>query len=376
MLDTARVLATQPVPAGPRVAVLTNSRSPRSSAEAALAPSASRSSERPPPRLGAPTPDDFAVALRGALADDDVDAVIVIHAPPLAEDVAAPVDEIDEAAGGATKPVARRAAGRRRRPAAAGVAGAGVRVPRARRRRARRALACTASGWRREAAAESGSIADIDRPLVAGVIAAASTDGGEELGVVEAARRARARTGSRRRRPTRRGGGRWRRRGAAEIGYPVAVKALHRHLGRSVEAGVGLDLVDAEDVAATVASMRRSIGDDAAAVIVQRMATPGLDLRITQHRRRTAGRDDRRRARRVERRPHERRAVPAHALVGSPEPGRAARGIASRTGDRRPTSKPRPSSTRSSGSPSSSPTTPRSSRSTSTRSSPPPAGWR
>ena len=67
---------------------------------------------------------------------------------------------------------------------------------------------------------------------------------------------------------------------ARSIGYPVAVKALGRRIGRSVEAGIALDLSDDGDVETSVAAMRQSLGDDAARVYVQRMVPPGVDLRI------------------------------------------------------------------------------------------------
>ncbi|MFP5489028.1 MAG: acetate--CoA ligase family protein, partial [Acidimicrobiia bacterium] len=64
------------------------------------------------------------------------------------------------------------------------------------------------------------------------------------------------------------------------MGYPVAVKAEHRRRGRTLDAGIALDVADAEDVADAVATMREHLGDDAARVIVQRMTPGGLDLRI------------------------------------------------------------------------------------------------
>jgi acyl-CoA synthetase (NDP forming) len=67
---------------------------------------------------------------------------------------------------------------------------------------------------------------------------------------------------------------------ARSIGYPVAVKALGRRIGRSVEAGIALDLSDDGDVETSVAAMQQSLGDDAARVYVQRMVPPGVDLRI------------------------------------------------------------------------------------------------
>ena len=67
---------------------------------------------------------------------------------------------------------------------------------------------------------------------------------------------------------------------ADAIGYPIAVKARHRHVGRSLHAGVALDLDDGHAVANAVTSMQASLGDHADAVVVQAMATPGLDLRV------------------------------------------------------------------------------------------------
>jgi len=67
---------------------------------------------------------------------------------------------------------------------------------------------------------------------------------------------------------------------AHEIGYPVAVKAIGRRVGRSVEAGIALDLSDDGDVEEAVELMAEHLGDDAAQVHVQRMVPPGADLRI------------------------------------------------------------------------------------------------
>ena len=68
---------------------------------------------------------------------------------------------------------------------------------------------------------------------------------------------------------------------ADAVGYPVAVKALHRHVGRSLHAGVALDLADAGvgrgsgrgDARGCSATMPTR-------VVVQAMTAPGLDLRV------------------------------------------------------------------------------------------------
>ena len=67
---------------------------------------------------------------------------------------------------------------------------------------------------------------------------------------------------------------------AAEVGFPVAVKARQRHVGRSLRAGVALDLSDRASVQAAIDVMGAELGDDADLVVVQAMAPPGLDLRI------------------------------------------------------------------------------------------------
>lgn len=67
---------------------------------------------------------------------------------------------------------------------------------------------------------------------------------------------------------------------AAEIGFPVAVKATRRLTGRSARAGVGLDLGSADDVQRAIETMRDSLGDGADELTVQAMATPGVDVRV------------------------------------------------------------------------------------------------
>jgi hypothetical protein len=67
---------------------------------------------------------------------------------------------------------------------------------------------------------------------------------------------------------------------ARSVGYPVTVKARHRRVGRSAEAGIGLDLSDDGDVASAVEVMQSALGADADEVVVQAMVPPGLDLRI------------------------------------------------------------------------------------------------
>ena len=137
LLDTARVLATQPVLAGPNVAVLANSRSPATLARAALTTAGLVPVDGPRSLDWRATPADYGDAVRAALASPDVDGILVLHAPPLA------------AGGGRTRRRDRRRrrggdqagrgrdARRRRRSAATGLTRAELLVPRAGGGRAR-----------------------------------------------------------------------------------------------------------------------------------------------------------------------------------------------------------------------------------------------
>jgi acyl-CoA synthetase (NDP forming) len=73
---------------------------------------------------------------------------------------------------------------------------------------------------------------------------------------------------------------------ANELGYPVAVKALARSpLAKSEAAGLALDVYGDEHLRATCARMADARGADAFPLMVQRMASPGVDiaLGLTDH---------------------------------------------------------------------------------------------
>ena len=277
MLDTARVLATQPRMHGPRVAVLANSRSPQTLTEAALDTAGLEVAPSPRRLDWRSTPDDYGGALRAALDDDEIDAVMIVHAPPMADQVDAPVDAIEAAAKGATKPIVTVLMGGRDGPLRPGSALPAFAFPEPAAGVLGRAHLYGA--WLAdEADTATGDVGDIDRARVRGIIAAAVERGDEMLDVGEVVEvlRAYGITAPETRKTP-----------AAEaavvadaIGYPVAVKAQRRHLGRSLLAGVALDLAHEADVVAAVEAMYEALGDDAANVVVQPMVAPGLDLRI------------------------------------------------------------------------------------------------
>ncbi len=277
LLDTARVLATAPIMKGPRVAVLTNARSPAVLAREALS-TASLEPVEPPISLDwRSTPDDHGIAARAALADDRIDAVLVVHAPPLAEAIDAPTEALDQAVAGAAKPVVVVLMGGRNGPLRPGSPVQAFAFP----EQAAGVLGrLRAYGrWLEDiGGAPSEEVGDIDRARAAAIVAAAVAAGVESLDVASASELFSAYGISVP--PSRLVTLADAADAAAAIGYPVAVKAVHRHLGRSAQAGVALDLVDAEDVRTTAAVMHEALGSDAADVVVQAMIPPGLDLRI------------------------------------------------------------------------------------------------
>jgi acyl-CoA synthetase (NDP forming)/RimJ/RimL family protein N-acetyltransferase len=70
-------------------------------------------------------------------------------------------------------------------------------------------------------------------------------------------------------------------RGAAEIGYPVAVKAAARtRLAKTEAGGLALDVHDEADLRTTLDRMAGALGAAAWPVVVQPMAPPGVDVAV------------------------------------------------------------------------------------------------
>ena len=279
LLDTLRVFASQPMMRGDRVAVISNATSPTVLARATLEAAgleladASKLSWRSDHTA-------YAAAIERALNDDDVDAVLVVHAPATFGEVGERVAAIDAAAAQADKPVVAVMLGANDGPLGHGSSVPNFSFP----EQAAAVLGRLAaySAWRRtETSVTPDSIADhlsshIDA-AAAGALLDEYADGASmparrlvdllgtygvrmpdtQLVDTDAAVSA-----------------------AQTVGYPVAVKAIGRRIGRSVEAGIALDLSDDDDVETSVASMRHSLGADADRVFVQRMVPPGVDLRI------------------------------------------------------------------------------------------------
>ncbi len=280
MLDTVRVFADQPLPAGPRVAVLTNSRSPGVLAAGALTTAGLTVVDAPAQLDFRSTHADFGTALAAALDDDGVDAVLVIHAPALATG-ASPAIDIDDAARGATKPVVAVLLGHDDGPIRPGSVVPAFAFPESAAATLGRIYAY--ARWRtseativadeHEAVVDAAGVRTILTEAIAaesehldlartwallsayGIAAAPATVvRGDEHAVVAA---------------------------AADLGFPVAMKAAKRRVGgRSAVAGIALDLGTPAGVVDALAVMRGSLGVDADEVTVQRMVPPGVDVRI------------------------------------------------------------------------------------------------
>ena len=279
MLDTARVLACQPVPAGPRVAILTNSRSPGVLAAAALQVVGLEVVDAPLPLDWRSDVDDYGPAVTAALADAGVDAVLVVHAPPIAS-ARLPADAIDTAAAGATKPVVAVMLGRSDGPIRDG-----SRVPSFSFPEPAAVVIGHMAAYRRwldtEAEAIVTDLAGVDAAAASAVIARAVGDGAliaslPDVQAVLGAYGVRVPTTE----ITDAASTTDIIAMADRVGYPVGLKAAHRRAGRSAEAGIALDLPDAGAVRDALAVMRASLGGDASCITVQQMVSPGVDVRI------------------------------------------------------------------------------------------------
>jgi acyl-CoA synthetase (NDP forming)/GNAT superfamily N-acetyltransferase len=282
LLETVRVLATQPVLRGPRVAVLTNSRSPGTLAGAALTAAGLEPVPGPVTLDWSARSTEYPAAMRAALDDPDIDGLLVIHAPAVADDVDAAARDIDAGASDNTKPVVAVLLGGADGPVAPGSRVPAFTFPEQAAAVLGRSYAY--ARWLRDEACEPDEKFRPVDPAAAHVIiadavaAAAAND--DDIHLDLATRRRLLATYGIDMAPATESTPASAVADATEIGYPVAVKALRRRPGRSARAGVALDLASDDDVTEAVAVMRDSLGDDADDLIVQAMTSPGVDVRI------------------------------------------------------------------------------------------------
>jgi len=300
LLDTCRLLETQPSLSGPRVAIVSNASSPTKLAEKALHTAGlDPLTER---RLDwSSGPAEYEQAITAAVADDEIDGVLVMYAPPVPDAEASVASTIEAAAAPATKPVVAVMIG-----SADGPTVPGGRVPNFSFPEQAAATLGRSYGYARwletEAATAAPESRSIDPIRAAAVIDAVIEGAGDEPNAPNAdvdaagasadasaislsieeiqqlldasgievaeARTVTADTAVH---------------VADEIGYPVALKASGRS-GRTAEAGLALDLNHPDDVIDAVATMQASLGEGAEELVVQDMIGSGLTIRVRCHR--------------------------------------------------------------------------------------------
>ncbi len=281
MLDTARCFASQPVPGGPNVAILTNARSPGVLAGAAVRAAGLTVVKGPRSIDWRSSSADIGTAVAAAVADSNVDAVLVIHAPPIAT-AHTPTIEIDAAAKGSLKPVIAVMLGRSDGPLQPGSNVPSFSFPEPAAAVLGRMYAYGV--WlRTEAESSVEALEDTDQTLAAEVIAEAS--GSAEGDAVLSFDQTTRLLGSY---------GLTAAAGihvvgasddeivghASRVGHPVVIKSTRRRVGRSARAGIALDLPDEAAIRAALAVLHSALGDDAKSLVVQQMAAPGIDVRI------------------------------------------------------------------------------------------------
>src|SRR5262245_49659633 len=310
LLDTAQVLAHQPLPKGRRVAIIGNAGGPgilatdacagaglevpelseKTQAELRAFVAADATVRNPVDLVAAATAEQYERALRVVLADDGVDVVLALFVPPLvteAEDVA---HAIARAAGEAgDKPVVACFLGRTGVPNALRAhddAPGGARTvpsfafPEA----AAQAMARAAdlADWRARSAGSVPHFDDVDleraRALVDAKLHALSPDtDGMWLDPADAAAllacfnitvlqpepvdSAAAAVAA-----------------AERIGYPVVLKVANPDIVHKTDVGgVALHLIDAGEVRAAYTTMEARLGTDMSSATVQAMAAPGVE---------------------------------------------------------------------------------------------------
>jgi acetate---CoA ligase (ADP-forming) len=297
LFDVAALLAHQPVPAGSRVAVLSNAGGPAILAADAceahglqlaalgeptvtrlrqLLPAAA-SVGNPVDMLASATPEHYRSASSLLLADEQVDSLLVIFIPPLVtkpDDVA---DAIASGSAGTSKPIVATFMGARGVPRQL-KAIPSYRFPEA----AVTALARATSygAWRRRPRGSCPKLDGIRRDVVRGVIDGAMRRGDGWLTPAEAQRliegvglsiasthlAATADEAAS---------------AAREVGYPVALKAVGPEIVHKTEVGgVMLNIHDETGLRAAFPELESRVGDAMTGAVVQQMVPGGVELLV------------------------------------------------------------------------------------------------
>jgi acetyl coenzyme A synthetase (ADP forming)-like protein len=298
LFDVAALLAHQPLPAGRRVAILSNAGGPAiMAADACEARGlelstfsdatvralreflpAAASVGNPVDMLASAPPDHYRRAARVLLADEAVDSLLVIFIPPLVTKAEEAARAIVESTRGTTKPVVANFLSARGAPPELAPIPSYL-FPEA----AVTALAhaATYAAWRSRPAGSIPRFTDIRTETVRSIVEGALARGDGWLTPAEAQRLVEAAgisTAS------------VRMAGATEdeavaaaeaIGYPVALKAAGPEILHKTDVGgVALDLRNASAVRDAFRAMRSRVGDAMTAAVVQQMVSGGVEMLV------------------------------------------------------------------------------------------------
>lgn len=302
LFDVTRLLIHQPIPAGTRVAIVSNSSGPARLAvdacrgaglvgaelspetEAAIAAAVPMASHTANP-LDLTFEADaghFDTALRAVMADDGVDSVIVIYAPPLEARTDDALRAIDAAADGGTKPVVATVLGAspRRRTVPEGLSVPVFGFP----EEAARALGRVAryGSWLADPEGEVADLSDADPDRTVELVRAVLDERPEgcaldhidsselvrtmgieiveerQVATIDEAVAA-----------------------AVEIGFPVVLKATGlERLAKTESGGVAVDLHGEAEVRQSYERMVGLLGDAMRPALVQAMVPPGVDVAV------------------------------------------------------------------------------------------------
>ena len=297
LFDVAALLAHQPVPLGPRVAVLSNAGGPAiMAADACEAQGLTLASLSDPTRdalrrllpaaasLGNPVdmlasapPEHYREATRLLLADDGVDSVVIIFIPPLVTKAGEVAQAITAGAAGTAKPVlanfiSSRGAPRELAPIPSYL------FPEAAVTALARATAYGA--WRRRPKGSIPALPHIDADAARAVIDEALARGGGWLTPEEAQRLMDA-VGVRTARAQLADTADAAAAAARSMGYPVALKAVGPEIVHKTEiGGIVLELRDEPALRAAVHSLESRLGGAMTATLVQQMVPGGVELLV------------------------------------------------------------------------------------------------
>jgi acyl-CoA synthetase (NDP forming)/RimJ/RimL family protein N-acetyltransferase len=305
LLDVGRLLASQPLPAGPRVAVVSNAASPAALAAdaitgeglvmATLADATSTSlaavahdearTTNPVDLTYRAGAQQIAAALGEVLADPGVDAVVTVYTPPVVGEVVEVGEAITRVAAHADKPVVAVLLGQEEGPAADGGSVPSFAFPEP--AAAALARAVRYARWRSTPQGtvppEDAEAVESSRAIVTHALGVRPEGTLLPLSVARELFRVWGLSFAPARAVTSVGEAVA---AADELGYPVTVKAAGlERLARSESGGVALDLQSSFEVAAAYERMRAALGTAMAEAMVQKMVPGGVETvaAVEQH---------------------------------------------------------------------------------------------